>query len=168
MRLQAFFSIYFCFGDDQINGPAGGDVLLPIGGQPDPSRRCAFTNGPVASKARTHDRRTGIFDLAAVIIVLMPISASGCRFRPRGETSASLYERRWDHLPGNSVLCLGPQGGRGVGRSLAGNSAKVTFSVDRSIVVGDQSGRDPHRLHPSASAPSRSVRLAPAESTTIR
>ncbi|CNZ29484.1 MCE-family protein MCE4B [Mycobacterium tuberculosis] len=39
----AFFNIYFCSVTIKINGPAGSDILLPIGGQPDPSKgRCAF------------------------------------------------------------------------------------------------------------------------------
>lgn len=38
----AFFNIYFCTVTFKINGPAGSDILLPIGGQPDPSKgRCA-------------------------------------------------------------------------------------------------------------------------------
>ncbi|MBY0441763.1 MAG: MCE family protein [Mycobacteriaceae bacterium] len=41
----AFFNIYFCSVTIKINGPAGGDLLLPIGGQPDPSKgRCAFAH----------------------------------------------------------------------------------------------------------------------------
>lgn len=39
----AFFNIYFCSITIKINGPAGGDILIPMGGQPDPSKgRCAF------------------------------------------------------------------------------------------------------------------------------
>ncbi len=39
----SFFNIYFCSVTIKINGPAGSDILLPIGGQPDPSKgRCAF------------------------------------------------------------------------------------------------------------------------------
>src|SRR5271168_2638118 len=39
----SFFNIYFCSVTIKINGPAGGDILLPIGGQVDPSKgRCAF------------------------------------------------------------------------------------------------------------------------------
>jgi phospholipid/cholesterol/gamma-HCH transport system substrate-binding protein len=39
----SFFNIYFCTVTIKINGPAGGDILLPIGGQVDPSKgRCAF------------------------------------------------------------------------------------------------------------------------------
>ncbi len=39
----SFFNIYFCSVTIKINGPAGGDILLPLGGQPDPSKgRCAF------------------------------------------------------------------------------------------------------------------------------
>ena len=39
----SFFNIYFCSVRIKINGPAGGDILLPIGGQLDQSKgRCAF------------------------------------------------------------------------------------------------------------------------------
>ncbi len=39
----SFFNIYFCSVTIKINGPAGGDILLPLGGQVDPSHgRCAF------------------------------------------------------------------------------------------------------------------------------
>jgi phospholipid/cholesterol/gamma-HCH transport system substrate-binding protein len=39
----AFFNIYFCSVTIKINGPAGTDILIPMGGQPDPSKgRCAF------------------------------------------------------------------------------------------------------------------------------
>lgn len=38
----AFFNIYFCSVTIKINGPAGGDILIPMGGTPDPSKgRCA-------------------------------------------------------------------------------------------------------------------------------
>jgi len=39
----SFFNLYFCSVTIKINGPAGGDILLPIGGQVDSSKgRCAF------------------------------------------------------------------------------------------------------------------------------
>jgi phospholipid/cholesterol/gamma-HCH transport system substrate-binding protein len=39
----AYFNIYFCSVTIKINGPAGSDILIPMGGQPDPSKgRCAF------------------------------------------------------------------------------------------------------------------------------
>jgi phospholipid/cholesterol/gamma-HCH transport system substrate-binding protein len=39
----AFFNIYFCSVTIKINGPAGSDILIPMGGQPDPSKgRCSF------------------------------------------------------------------------------------------------------------------------------
>jgi phospholipid/cholesterol/gamma-HCH transport system substrate-binding protein len=39
----SFFNIYFCTVTIKINGPAGSDILLPLGGQVDPSKgRCAF------------------------------------------------------------------------------------------------------------------------------
>ncbi|MCV7379791.1 mammalian cell entry protein [Mycobacterium alsense] len=39
----AFFNIYFCSVTIKINGPAGGDIRIPMGGQLDPSKgRCAF------------------------------------------------------------------------------------------------------------------------------
>jgi phospholipid/cholesterol/gamma-HCH transport system substrate-binding protein len=39
----AYFNIYFCSVTIKINGPVGGDILIPMGGQADPSKgRCAF------------------------------------------------------------------------------------------------------------------------------
>jgi phospholipid/cholesterol/gamma-HCH transport system substrate-binding protein len=39
----SFFNIYFCSVSIKINGPAGSDILLPLGGQVDPSKgRCSF------------------------------------------------------------------------------------------------------------------------------
>lgn len=39
----AYFNIYFCSVSLKINGPAGSDILIPMGGQPDPSKgRCSF------------------------------------------------------------------------------------------------------------------------------
>jgi phospholipid/cholesterol/gamma-HCH transport system substrate-binding protein len=39
----SFFNIYFCSVTIKINGPAGSDIRLPLGGQVDPSvGRCAF------------------------------------------------------------------------------------------------------------------------------
>ncbi|MEE6136752.1 MCE family protein [Mycobacterium sp. 050128] len=39
----SFFNIYFCSVTIKINGPAGSDIRLPLGGQVDPSQgRCAF------------------------------------------------------------------------------------------------------------------------------
>jgi phospholipid/cholesterol/gamma-HCH transport system substrate-binding protein len=39
----SFFNIYFCSVTIKINGPAGGDIVLPLGGQVDSSQgRCAF------------------------------------------------------------------------------------------------------------------------------
>jgi phospholipid/cholesterol/gamma-HCH transport system substrate-binding protein len=41
----AYFNIYFCSVSIKINGPAGSDILIPLGGQPDSSKgRCAFAN----------------------------------------------------------------------------------------------------------------------------
>jgi phospholipid/cholesterol/gamma-HCH transport system substrate-binding protein len=41
----AYFNIYFCAVTIKINGPAGSDISIPMGGQPDPSKgRCAFVN----------------------------------------------------------------------------------------------------------------------------
>ncbi len=39
----AYFNIYFCSVTIKINGPAGSDISIPMGGQLDPSKgRCAF------------------------------------------------------------------------------------------------------------------------------
>ncbi|MUL49291.1 MCE family protein [Mycobacterium sp. CBMA293] len=38
----AFFNIFFCSSKIKINGPAGSDIIVPIGGAPDPSKgRCS-------------------------------------------------------------------------------------------------------------------------------
>jgi phospholipid/cholesterol/gamma-HCH transport system substrate-binding protein len=41
----SFFNIYFCSTRIKINGPAGSDILIPIGGAPDPSRGRCSDNG---------------------------------------------------------------------------------------------------------------------------
>ncbi|HTX95461.1 MAG TPA: MCE family protein [Mycobacterium sp.] len=39
----SFFNVYFCSVTIKINGPAGSDILLPLGGPVDPSKgRCTF------------------------------------------------------------------------------------------------------------------------------
>jgi phospholipid/cholesterol/gamma-HCH transport system substrate-binding protein len=41
----SFFNIYYCSTRLKINGPAGSDILIPLGGPPDPSKgRCAPIN----------------------------------------------------------------------------------------------------------------------------
>ncbi len=38
----SFFNIFYCSTRLKINGPAGSDILIPMGGPPDPSKgRCA-------------------------------------------------------------------------------------------------------------------------------
>lgn len=41
----AFFNIFFCSSKIKINGPAGSDIVVPIGGAPDPSKGRCSENG---------------------------------------------------------------------------------------------------------------------------
>lgn len=34
----SFFNIFYCSTRLKINGPAGSDILIPVGGPPDPSK----------------------------------------------------------------------------------------------------------------------------------
>lgn len=84
----AFFNIYFCSVTIKINGPAGSDILLPIGGQPDPSKGGApLLNRKPSSKHERDPLRTGIFGLVLVIcVVLIAFGYSGLPFWPQGKT----------------------------------------------------------------------------------
>lgn len=41
----AFFNIFFCASKIKISGPAGSDIIIPIGGAPDPSKGRCSENG---------------------------------------------------------------------------------------------------------------------------
>lgn len=97
-------------------------------------------NRKPSSKHERDPLRTGIFGLVLVIcVVLIAFGYSGLPFWPQGKTYDAYFTDAGGITPGNSVYVSGLKVGAVSAVSLAGNSAKVTFSVDRSIVVGDQS-----------------------------
>ncbi|CAM4189177.1 virulence factor Mce family protein [Mycobacterium basiliense] len=90
-----------------------------------------------------HDRdplRTGIFGLVLVVcVVLIAFGYSGLPFFPQGKTYNAYFTDAGGITPGNNVYVSGFKVGSVTDVSLAGDSAKITFSVDRNVVVGDQS-----------------------------
>ncbi|BBX94746.1 virulence factor Mce family protein [Mycobacterium lacus] len=84
--------------------------------------------------------RTGIFGLVLVVcIVLIAFGYSGLPFWPQGKTYDAYFSDAGGITPGNAVLVSGVKVGKVSGVSLAGDTAKITFSVDRKIALGDQS-----------------------------
>ncbi|WP_373141124.1 MCE family protein [Mycobacterium marinum] len=90
-----------------------------------------------------HDRdplRTGIFGVVLVIcVVLIAFGYSGLPFLPQGKTYNAYFSDAGGITPGNNVYVSGFKVGTVSDVSLAGDAAKITFSVDRHVVVGDQS-----------------------------
>ncbi|BBX76036.1 virulence factor Mce family protein [Mycobacterium shinjukuense] len=90
-----------------------------------------------------HDRdplRTGVFGLVLVVcVVLIAFGYSGLPFWPQGKTYDAYFTDAGGLTPGNNVYVSGIKVGTVSAVSLAGDSAKVSFSVDRHIVIGDQS-----------------------------
>lgn len=125
-------------------------------------------NRKPSSKHERDPLRTGIFGLVLVIcVVLIAFGYSGLPFWPQGKTYDAYFTDAGGITPGNSVYVSGLKVGAVSAVSLAGNSAKVTFSVDRSIVVGDQSLA---AIRTDTILGERSIAVSPAgsgKSTTI-
>ena len=84
--------------------------------------------------------RTGIFGLVLVIcVVLIAFGYAGLPFWPQGQTYTAYFSDAAGITPGNSVYVSGFKVGKVSEVGLAGDSAKVSFTVDRHVVVGDQS-----------------------------
>ncbi|MBO0863826.1 MAG: MCE family protein [Mycobacterium sp.] len=94
-----------------------------------------------SSKARDRDPlRTGIFGLALVIcIVLVAFGYRGLPFWPQGRPYSAYFTDAGGITPGNDVYVSGIKVGQVKSLGLAGDTAKVTFTVDRHIHVGNQS-----------------------------
>lgn len=58
---------------------------------------------------------------------------------PQGKTYFAYFSDAGGIKPGNSVLVSGYKVGKVNEVSLAGDTAKVTFDIDRKVVIGDQS-----------------------------
>ena len=84
--------------------------------------------------------RTGIFGIAVVVcLVLVSFGYTGLPFWPQGEDYQAYFTDAGGITPGDDVNVSGIKVGKVSNVELAGDTAKVTFTVDRDVRVGDQS-----------------------------
>ena len=84
--------------------------------------------------------RTGIFGIVLVAcLVLVSFGYTSLPFWPQGKPYQAYFTDAGGISPGNDVNVSGINVGKVTGVELAGDTAKVTFTVDRDIQVGDQS-----------------------------
>lgn len=84
--------------------------------------------------------RTGIFGITLVVcLVLVSFGYSTLPFFPQGKNYEAFFTDAGGISPGNDVAVSGIKVGKVSSVELAGDAAKVTFTVDRKIKVGDQS-----------------------------
>lgn len=84
--------------------------------------------------------RTGIFGLTLVLcIVLVAFGYTGLPFWPHGRSYSAYFADAGGIKPGNDVYVSGIKVGQVNSVALAGDTAKVAFTVDRHIAVGNQS-----------------------------
>ena len=95
------------------------------------------------SSADRHGRdplRTGIFGVVLVVcIVLVAFGYTSLPFWPQGQPYTAYFADAGGLTPGNDVYVSGIKVGQVQSLALAGDTAKVTFTVDRHITVGNQS-----------------------------
>lgn len=84
--------------------------------------------------------RTGIFGIFLVAcLVLVSFGYTSLPFYPQGKPYEAYFTDAGGISPGNDVNVSGINVGQVTGVELAGDTAKVTFTVNRDIRVGDQS-----------------------------
>ena len=84
--------------------------------------------------------RTGIFGIVLVAcLVLVSFGYTSLPFWPQGKNYQAFFTDAGGITPGNDVNVSGIKVGKVSSVELAGESAKVTFTVDRNVRVGDQS-----------------------------
>ncbi len=84
--------------------------------------------------------RTGIFGIVLVAcLVLVSLGYTSLPFWPQGKPYEAYFADAGGISPGNDVSVSGINVGKVTGVALAGDTAKVTFTVNRDIKVGDQS-----------------------------
>jgi phospholipid/cholesterol/gamma-HCH transport system substrate-binding protein len=93
--------------------------------------------------ARSNDSnplRTGIFGIALVAcLVLVSFGYSTLPFFPQGKPYEGYFADAGGISPGNDVNVSGITVGKVTAVELAGDAAKITFTVNRDVKVGDQS-----------------------------
>ena len=83
--------------------------------------------------------RTGIIGIAVVVcLVLVSFGYTKLPFWPQGKTYDAFFTDAGGIAPGDDVNVSGIKVGHVNSVGLAGNAAKVSFTVDRNIAVGDQ------------------------------
>lgn len=84
--------------------------------------------------------RTGILGVFIVVcLVLISFGYTGLPFWPQGKNYSAFFSDAGGITPGSDVRVSGIRVGKVGTVELAGTSAKVNFTVDRQIRVGDQS-----------------------------
>lgn len=95
---------------------------------------------PSNAKRERDPLRTGVFGVVLVLcVVLLAFGYANLPFYPQGRVYDAYFSDAGGISPGNSVYVSGFKVGKVQAVGLAGDSAKVTFSVDRHVAVGDQS-----------------------------
>jgi phospholipid/cholesterol/gamma-HCH transport system substrate-binding protein len=84
--------------------------------------------------------RTGVFGIVLVAcLVLVSFGYTKLPFWPQGKDYQAYFTDAGGISPGNDVAVSGIKVGQVSSVELAGDAAKVTFTVDRNVKVGDQS-----------------------------
>ncbi len=83
--------------------------------------------------------RAGIFGVAVVVcVVIVAFGYNTLPFYPQGKSYEAFFADAGGISPGNDVNVSGITVGKVTGVELAGEAAKVTFTVDRKVRLGDQ------------------------------
>jgi phospholipid/cholesterol/gamma-HCH transport system substrate-binding protein len=92
------------------------------------------------ARSDSNPTRTGIFGIALVAcLVLVSFGYTKLPFWPQGKNYQAYFTDAGGISPGNDVAVSGIKVGQVSSVELAGDAAKVTFTVQRDIKVGDQS-----------------------------
>lgn len=84
--------------------------------------------------------RTGIFGVVVLVcVVLIAFGYAKLPFWPQGKTYDAYFTDAGGISPGNNVYVSGFKVGQVQSVELAGTAAKVSFTLDRGIIVGNQS-----------------------------
>ena len=93
----------------------------------------------MASPDRSNPLRTGILGIFVVsCLVLVSFGYTGLPWYPQGRDYEAYFADAGGITPGNDVAVSGIKVGKVTSVSLAGDQAKVRFTVDRNIKVGNQ------------------------------
>lgn len=93
----------------------------------------------MASPDRSNPLRTGILGIFVVAcLVLVSFGYTGLPWYPQGRDYEAYFSDAGGITPGNDVAVSGIKVGKVTSVSLAGDQAKVDFTVDRNIRVGNQ------------------------------